>query len=30
LQADAFVTLDKKLARSAGGVVTTASIDELL
>jgi predicted nucleic acid-binding protein len=30
LQADAFVTLDKKLARSVRGVVTTASIDELL
>lgn len=30
LQADAFVTLDKKLARSVKGVVTTASIDELL
>ena len=30
LQADAFVTLDKKLARSVQGLVTTASIDELL
>ena len=30
LQADAFVTLDKKLARSVRSVVTTASIDELL
>jgi predicted nucleic acid-binding protein len=30
LQADAFVTLDKKLARSVKGIVTTASIDELL
>ena len=30
LQADAFVTLDKKLARSVKGIVPTASIDELL
>src|SRR5580765_6777707 len=30
LQADAFVTLDKKLARSVEGVVATASIDALL
>ena len=29
LQADAFVTLDKKLARSVDGIVTTASIDDL-
>jgi predicted nucleic acid-binding protein len=29
LQADAFVTLDKKLARSVKGIVATASIDEL-
>jgi predicted nucleic acid-binding protein len=29
LQADAFVTLDEKLARSVEGVVATASIDEL-
>jgi predicted nucleic acid-binding protein len=29
LQADAFVTLDAKLARSVEGVVTTASIDAL-
>jgi predicted nucleic acid-binding protein len=29
LQADAFVTLDKKLARSIKGVVSTASIDAL-
>jgi predicted nucleic acid-binding protein len=30
LQADAFVTLDKKLARSVEGLVTVASIDALL
>jgi predicted nucleic acid-binding protein len=30
LQADALVTLDAELARSVEGVVTTASIDELL
>jgi predicted nucleic acid-binding protein len=30
LQADAFVTLDAKLARSVKGIVTTASIDALL
>jgi predicted nucleic acid-binding protein len=30
LQADAFVTLDAKLARSARGVVTVASIDDLV
>ena len=30
LQADAFVTLDAKLARSVEGVVATASIDALL
>lgn len=30
LQADAFVTLDKKLARSVKGIVTTAPIDDLL
>jgi predicted nucleic acid-binding protein len=30
LQADAFVTLDKELARRAKGVVTTAPIDGLL
>ena len=30
LHADAFVTLDAKLARSARAVVTVASIDELL
>jgi predicted nucleic acid-binding protein len=30
LQAEAFVTLDKKLARSVKGVVKTAPIDELL
>jgi predicted nucleic acid-binding protein len=30
LQADAFVTMDEKLARSVEGVVTTASIDALL
>jgi predicted nucleic acid-binding protein len=30
LQADAFVTLDAKLARSARAVVTVASIDELV
>ncbi len=30
LQADAFVTLDRKLARRVRGVVTVASIDELL
>lgn len=30
LQADAFITLDAKLARSARAVVTVASIDELL
>jgi predicted nucleic acid-binding protein len=29
LQADAFVTLDKKLARSVKGIVETASIDAL-
>jgi predicted nucleic acid-binding protein len=29
LQADAFVTLDAKLARSVKGIVTTASIDAL-
>jgi predicted nucleic acid-binding protein len=29
LQADAFVTLDKDLARSVKGIVTTASIDAL-
>jgi predicted nucleic acid-binding protein len=29
LQADAFVTLDEKLARSVEGIVATASIDEL-
>jgi predicted nucleic acid-binding protein len=29
LQADAFVTLDKKLARSVEGIVETASIDAL-
>jgi predicted nucleic acid-binding protein len=29
LQADAFVTLDPKLARTARGIVTVASIDEL-
>jgi predicted nucleic acid-binding protein len=29
LQGDAFVTLDKKLARSVEGIVTVASIDEL-
>jgi predicted nucleic acid-binding protein len=29
LQADAFVTLNAKLARSARGIVTVASIDEL-
>lgn len=29
LQADAFVTLDKKLARSVEGIVPTASIDAL-
>jgi predicted nucleic acid-binding protein len=29
LQADAFVTMDEKLARSVEGVVTTASIDAL-
>ena len=29
LQADAFVTLDKKLARSVKGIVATASIDSL-
>ena len=29
LQADAFVTLDKKLARSLEGIVATASIDAL-
>jgi predicted nucleic acid-binding protein len=29
LQADAFVTLDAKLARSLKGIVPTASIDEL-
>jgi len=30
LQADAFVTLDKKLARSVKGIVATAPIDALL
>jgi predicted nucleic acid-binding protein len=30
LQADAFVTLDKKLARSVEGIVATASIDALV
>jgi len=30
LQADAFVTLNAKLARSVRGVVTVASIDELV
>ena len=30
LQADAFVTLDAKLARSVEGIVATASIDALL
>jgi predicted nucleic acid-binding protein len=30
LQADAFVTRDAKLARSARGIVTVASIDELM
>src|SRR3954447_22266401 len=30
LQADAFITLDEKLARSLEGVVATASVDELL
>jgi predicted nucleic acid-binding protein len=29
LQADAFVTMDAKLARSVEGIVATASIDEL-
>jgi predicted nucleic acid-binding protein len=29
LQADAFITLDAKLARSVGGIVATASIDAL-
>ena len=29
LQADAFVTLDAELARSAEGIVATASIDAL-
>jgi indolepyruvate ferredoxin oxidoreductase alpha subunit len=29
LQADAFVTLDKKLARSVKGIVETASVDSL-
>jgi predicted nucleic acid-binding protein len=29
LQADAFITLDKKLARSVKGIVATASIDAL-
>jgi predicted nucleic acid-binding protein len=29
LQADAFVTLDEKLARSVAGIVATASIDAL-
>ena len=29
LQADAFVTLDRKLARSLNGIVVTASIDAL-
>jgi predicted nucleic acid-binding protein len=30
LQADAFVTLDRKLARSLDGIVPTASVDALL
>jgi predicted nucleic acid-binding protein len=30
LQADAFVTLDKKLARVAQQVVATATVDDLL
>jgi predicted nucleic acid-binding protein len=30
LQADAFITLDPKLARSVAGIVETASIDALL
>ena len=30
LQADAFVTLDRKLARRVQGIVTTASIDALV
>jgi predicted nucleic acid-binding protein len=30
LQADAFVTLDKKLARAAAKVVPVATLDELL
>ena len=30
LQADAFVTMDEKLARSVEGIVATASIDALL
>jgi predicted nucleic acid-binding protein len=30
LQADAFVTLDAKLARSVRGIVTVASVDELV
>jgi predicted nucleic acid-binding protein len=30
LQADAFVTLDKELARNVKGIVTTAKIDALL
>jgi predicted nucleic acid-binding protein len=29
LQADAFITLDKELARSVKGIVETASIDAL-
>jgi indolepyruvate ferredoxin oxidoreductase alpha subunit len=29
LQADAFITMDAKLARSLEGIVTTASIDAL-
>jgi len=29
LQADAFITLDKELARSLKGIVATASIDAL-
>jgi predicted nucleic acid-binding protein len=29
LQADAFITLDRELARSVAGIVTTASIDAL-
>jgi hypothetical protein len=29
LQADAFITLDKELARSVKGIVETASLDAL-